>query len=168
MKKYNLSEIMHKAWKLYRKGVSSFAEALHRAWNSAKAAPVNAQRIEEAQQAAGITEPVNTWAGWKAAGYMVEHGAKASVSGGADPQQQGRRPDLPGIVLRCITGAAAGSAVKGEQTMKTEITTKELEEAMNAVLKQARKMEESDEPEERRHGFGMESALTALAIYLDL
>ena len=37
MKKYNLSEIMHKAWKLYRKGVSSFAEALHRAWNSAKA-----------------------------------------------------------------------------------------------------------------------------------
>ena len=62
MKKYNLSEIMHKAWKLYRKGVGSFAEALHRAWNSAKAAPVNAQRIEEAQQAAG---------------YMVEHGAKA-------------------------------------------------------------------------------------------
>lgn len=58
--KHNLSEIMHKAWKLYRKGVSSFAEALHRAWNSAKAAPVNAQRIEEAQQAAGITEPVNT------------------------------------------------------------------------------------------------------------
>ena len=53
MKKYNLSEIMHKAWKLYRKGVGSFAEALHRAWNSAKAAPVNAQRIEEAQQTAG-------------------------------------------------------------------------------------------------------------------
>ena len=77
MKKYNLSEIMHKAWKLYRKGVAAFGECLHRAWNSAKAAPVNAQRIEEAQQAAGITEPVNTWAGWKAAGYMVEHGAKA-------------------------------------------------------------------------------------------
>lgn len=47
MKKYNLSEIMHKAWKLYRKGVSSFAEALHRAWNSAKAAPVNA-RLQKA------------------------------------------------------------------------------------------------------------------------
>ena len=109
MKKYNLSEIMHKAWKLYRKGVSSFAEALHRAWNSAKAAPVNAQRIEEARQAAGITEPVNTWAGWKAAGYMVEHGAKALFQ--ADPQQQGRRPDLPSIVLRCIAGEAAGSTV---------------------------------------------------------
>lgn len=42
-----------------------------------KAEPINAQRIEEAQQAAGVAEPVNTWAGWKAAGYMVEHGAKA-------------------------------------------------------------------------------------------
>ena len=37
MKKYNLSEIMHKAWKLYRKGTTAFAECLHRAWNSAKA-----------------------------------------------------------------------------------------------------------------------------------
>ena len=77
MKKYNLSKIMHKAWSLYRKGKAAFAECLHRAWNSAKAAPVNAQRIEEAQQAAGVSEPVNTWAGWKAAGYMVKRGAKA-------------------------------------------------------------------------------------------
>ena len=75
--KYNLSAIMHKAWKLYRKGVSSFAEALHRAWNSAKAEPINAQRIEEAQQAAGVAEEVNTWAGWRAAGFEVLHGAKA-------------------------------------------------------------------------------------------
>ena len=37
MKKYNLSEIMHTAWKLYRKGTTAFAECLHRAWNSAKA-----------------------------------------------------------------------------------------------------------------------------------
>ena len=58
MKKFDLSAIMCKAWKLYRKGVGSFAEALHRAWNSAKAAPINAQRIEEAQQAAGVAEPV--------------------------------------------------------------------------------------------------------------
>ena len=77
MKKYNLSEIMHKAWKLYRKGVSSFAEALHRAWNSAKAEPINAQRIAEARQSAGVTEQVNTWAGWKAAGYEVVHGSKS-------------------------------------------------------------------------------------------
>ena len=75
--KYNLSEIMHRAWKLYRKGVAAFAECLHRAWASAKAQPVNDKRIAEAQQSAGVTEQVNTWAGWKAAGYMVEHGAKA-------------------------------------------------------------------------------------------
>ena len=59
MKKYNLSEIMHKAWKLYRKGVAAFGEWLHRAWNSAKAEPINAQRIEKAQQAAGVAEQVN-------------------------------------------------------------------------------------------------------------
>jgi len=75
--KYNLSEIMHKAWKLFRKQVGTFAECLHRAWNSAKAAPVNAQRIAEAQQNAGITEQVETWAGWEAAGFEVLHGAKA-------------------------------------------------------------------------------------------
>ena len=77
MKKYNLSEIMHKAWKLYRKGTAAFAECLHRAWNSAKAQPINAQRISEAQTAAGVTEEVNTWAGWRAAGCEVLHGAKA-------------------------------------------------------------------------------------------
>mgnify|MGYP000641638599 FL=1 len=75
--KYNLSEIMHKAWKLYRKGKAAFAECLHRAWNSAKAAPINAQRIHEAQQGAGVAEPVNTWTGWKTAGFEVLHGAKA-------------------------------------------------------------------------------------------
>ena len=75
--KYDLHKIMCRAWALYRKGVAAFAECLHRAWSSAKAEPINAQRIEEAQQSAGVTEQVNTWAGWKAAGYMVEHGAKA-------------------------------------------------------------------------------------------
>ena len=75
--KYNLHEIMCKAWKLFRKGDAAFAECLHRAWASAKAQPVNDKRIAEAQQSAGVTEQVNTWAGWKAAGYMVEHGAKA-------------------------------------------------------------------------------------------
>ena len=75
--KYNLSEIMHKAWKLYRKGIGTFAECLHRAWNSAKAEPINAQRIAEARQSAGVTEQVNTWAGWKAAGYEVVHGSQS-------------------------------------------------------------------------------------------
>lgn len=75
--KYDLHKIMCRAWALYRKGVAVFAECLHRAWASAKAQPVNDRRIQEAQQSAGVTEQVNTWAGWKAAGYMVEHGAKA-------------------------------------------------------------------------------------------
>lgn len=75
--KYDLHKIMCRAWALYRKGVAAFAECLHRAWASAKAQPVNDRRIREAQQSAGVTEQVNTWAGWKAAGYMVEHGAKA-------------------------------------------------------------------------------------------
>ena len=61
---YNLHEIMCKAWKLFRKGIGTFAECLHRAWNSAKAEPINAQRIAEARQSAGVTEQVNTWAGY--------------------------------------------------------------------------------------------------------
>lgn len=78
--KYDLRRIMGHAWRLFRKaddGALSFAEALHRAWLSAKAEPINAQRITEAAQAAGITEAVNTWAGWKALGYQVIHGSKA-------------------------------------------------------------------------------------------
>lgn len=75
--KYNLSHIMHKAWSLYRKGEGlSFAECLHRAWNSEKAQPVNAQRIAEAQTAAGITEQCDTWAGWRKVGREVIHGSK--------------------------------------------------------------------------------------------
>ena len=71
---YDLRNIMLHAWRLYRKGGVSFAEALHRAWLSAKAAPVNAARVEDAKAAHGITEEVRTWAGWKAAGYEVIHG----------------------------------------------------------------------------------------------
>lgn len=75
--KYNLSQIMHTAWRLFRKLEISFSEALHRAWVSAKAAPVNAERIEAAKAAAGITEETKTWSGWREAGYEVIHGSKA-------------------------------------------------------------------------------------------
>ena len=76
--KYNLSAIMGRAWTIYRKTQElSFGEALHRSWLAEKAAPVNAQRIEAAKAAAGITEPTNTWAGWKALGFEVVHGSKA-------------------------------------------------------------------------------------------
>ncbi len=75
--KYNLRNIMLKAWELFRKLGISFAEALHRAWIIAKAATVNAQRIEDAKAAAGITEEVRTWSGWRAEGLEVIHGNKA-------------------------------------------------------------------------------------------
>lgn len=74
---FNLKEIMTRAWRLYRGNEISFSEALHRSWISAKAEPENAQRIEEAKAAAGITEEVNTWAGWKKIGREVLHGSKA-------------------------------------------------------------------------------------------
>lgn len=51
--------------------------------------------------------------------------------------------------------------------MKETITAKELEEAMNAILKQARKMEKSDDAQENFYGFGMEGAMTSLAIFLN-
>lgn len=74
---YNLNEIMSRAWKNFRKGGMSFPEALHRAWLSAKAEPINARRIEEAKAAAGICEAVQTWAGGQRLGYEVIHGSKA-------------------------------------------------------------------------------------------
>ena len=77
MKKYNLSEIMGRAWRLYRNGGISFAEALHRSWISAKAQPINAQRIETAKAAAGVVEECKTWADWKRSGYEVRHGSRA-------------------------------------------------------------------------------------------
>ena len=75
--RYNLTQIMSRAWKNYRKGGISFGEALHRSWISAKAETVNTERIRQAAEAAGITEPVNTWTAWKEAGYEVIHGSKA-------------------------------------------------------------------------------------------
>jgi hypothetical protein len=77
MKRYNLSKIMSRAWALFRKLGISFSEALHRAWLSAKAEPVNTARIEKAKAEAGITEQTNTWKGWKDLGYEVIHGSKA-------------------------------------------------------------------------------------------
>ena len=74
---FNLSEIMLRAWRLYRANEGlSFPEALHRSWLSAKAEPINTARIEAAKAEAGITEAVNTWAGWRALGREVIHGRK--------------------------------------------------------------------------------------------
>lgn len=75
--KYNLKAIMTRAWNIFRKYALSFAEALHRAWLTAKAEPVNVQRIEAAKAAAGVTEQTETWSGWQKLGYEVIHGSKA-------------------------------------------------------------------------------------------
>ena len=75
--KWNLKKIMLRAWSLYRKGGLTFGEALHRAWLTAKAEPINAETVESAKAAAGITEEVRTWSGWRELGYEVMHGSKA-------------------------------------------------------------------------------------------
>lgn len=75
--KYDLSEIMHRAWGIFRKAAVTFAEALHRAWLTVKAEPINAGRIEAAKAAAGVLEEVRTWSDWRAAGREVIHGSKA-------------------------------------------------------------------------------------------
>lgn len=76
---YNLSRIMTKAWELFRKynKAVSFGECLHRAWLSEKSKPENARRIEEARQAAGITEECNTWKAWRELGFEVIHESRA-------------------------------------------------------------------------------------------
>ena len=75
---YDLSRIMLRAWRIYRKEEGlSFGEALHRSWISAKAEPVNAERVQAAKEQAGIVEEVKTWSGWKEAGFEVRHGSKA-------------------------------------------------------------------------------------------
>ena len=77
MKRYNLHRIMTRAWRIFRKEKGlSFGEALHRSWLSAKAEPVNADRVQAAKELAGITEECMTWAGWKALGFEVVHGSK--------------------------------------------------------------------------------------------
>lgn len=76
--KYNLKRIMLKAWSIYRKSPElGFAESLHRAWLSAKAEVINAERIATAKAEAGVAEEANTWSGWRKAGYEVIHGSKA-------------------------------------------------------------------------------------------
>ncbi len=68
--KYNHSQIMTAAWRMFRKGVSSFSMALRMAWANAKA-----QTAAKAE--AGIFEETHTWAGWKNMGYEVIHESKA-------------------------------------------------------------------------------------------
>ena len=58
--KYDLKKIMLNAWKNYRRYSISFAEALHRAWLSAKAEEINAERIKRSKEAADVIELIDT------------------------------------------------------------------------------------------------------------
>lgn len=75
--RYDLSKIMRRAWRNFRKGGVSFSEALHRSWLSAKSEPINTARIAEAKTKAGVTEQVQTWTGWRTLGREVVHGSRA-------------------------------------------------------------------------------------------
>ena len=70
MKQYDLSNIMSAAWRIFHKGVLSFAVALRIAWANAKA-------HNAAKATAGIGEKTHTWAGWRDLGYEVIHESKA-------------------------------------------------------------------------------------------
>lgn len=93
--KYNLRKIMLKAWKTFRKtkGIS-FAEALHRAWLSAKAEEINEKRIQQSKAAAGLAEEVNTWAGWKQKGFEVLHGTKALFNAPSSGEARATEPHI--------------------------------------------------------------------------
>lgn len=94
MKKYDLSQIMSAAWRMFRKGVSTFAVALRMAWANAKA-------HNEAKEAAGIAEETHTWAGWKELGYEVIHESKALYRATlADPATKS------GTRITCYFGAS--------------------------------------------------------------
>lgn len=61
------SQIMKKAWELYRTTENTFSECLKIAWRNAKAIiKCLENEIEEC----------HTWYGWKMLGYMVKHESK--------------------------------------------------------------------------------------------
>ena len=92
--KYNLSSIMSAAWRIFRKGAESFAEALRMAWANAKA-------HNAAKAAAGINEETHTWAGWRELGYEVIHESKALYKAIlADPNTKS------GSRITCFFGAS--------------------------------------------------------------
>ena len=79
---YNRSQVMRRAWNTYhdarRHGMwISFSDCLRKAWAAVKTAVRNAAIVAAAKAAAGITETIDTWYGWKEAGREVLHGSKA-------------------------------------------------------------------------------------------
>lgn len=69
MNKYNLSNIMKKAWNFFKKSNLSFAECLKMAWRNAKA-------IIIAMKKSNADEECHTWYNWKLLGKEVIHESK--------------------------------------------------------------------------------------------
>ena len=76
--KYNLKDIMTRAWGIFRKPkhykAYTFAEALHRAWAEAKVAPEVEAIIAKAK--ANLPETAHTHYGWTQHGREVIHESK--------------------------------------------------------------------------------------------
>ena len=64
MRKYNKSDIMKNAWKMFRNGFAEFGECLKQSWENAK------KIIDGLKE---FNEECHTWYGWKMLGYMVKH-----------------------------------------------------------------------------------------------
>ena len=67
--RYNLSNIMKRAWQLFNATTDTFAECLKKAWADDKA-------FFEAIRKNLIFEEVHTWYGWKELGFEVIHESK--------------------------------------------------------------------------------------------
>ena len=81
MKRYNLRQLMCKAWSLYRKAAKkaavTFSEALKAAWVWIRVQASNAAKIEAVAQSLGIKEEFHSWAGWQSLGRQVIHTEEA-------------------------------------------------------------------------------------------
>lgn len=81
--KINLSNLMRKAWSLFRKAAKkaaiSFSEALKKAWAWARVQASNAAKVEAAAATAGIDEVIHSWSGWQSLGRMVIHTEHAAL-----------------------------------------------------------------------------------------
>ena len=80
--KYNLKNIMTKAWNIFKKAAKktaiTFSEALKLAWAWGKAQIANKAIVEAAAEAAGIVEEYHSWYGWQQLGRMVIHTSEAA------------------------------------------------------------------------------------------
>lgn len=115
MKKYNLSEIMRKAWEIFRKGTEIFADCLRKAWAIAKGA---------AEKMRNVT--IETFVAFNARRYgkpwvcrMTEDGKfdfDHEVGGYSADAYKGEAGDL--VVFEPVVGAVYGFGQKDHNCNK--------------------------------------------------